>query len=231
MSEQSLEVRRSSWGSDDLALLCGIANAGGGRLIVAPEGKSRAKSARRMHRVFEEVPALTTQAFGFACAAEPIMDGSQLCLEITVPPATEPLSFGGSYYLYTSHGNERLRREELQSHFDAAAATPIPNAPAERHGQSPSSGESGPAAATKARPHQPTFKDRSIAAARDIYLTSTDEYVLKMLNANGRATAVKIATLLGVSESTVRRSFRHLREHGLIERVGSDKAGYWKVLI
>lgn len=73
------------------------------------------------------------------------------------------------------------------------------------------------------------FSARSIAAANNLDFTSTDEYVLRVLHSNGRATAVRIASVLGVSESTVRRSFRKLREYGLIERVGSDKAGYWRV--
>lgn len=75
------------------------------------------------------------------------------------------------------------------------------------------------------------FSARSIAAANELDLTSTDEYVLRVLHSNGRATAVRIATVLGVSESTVRRAFRKLRKHGIIERVGSDKAGYWRVNI
>lgn len=75
------------------------------------------------------------------------------------------------------------------------------------------------------------FSARSIAAANELDLTSTDEYVLRVLHSNGRATAVRIATVLGVSESTVRRAFRKLRNHGIIERVGSDKAGYWRVNI
>lgn len=89
---------------------------------------------------------------------------------------------------------------------------------------------------TRQRIVQPTnaknalFRERSLAAANDLNLTSTDEYVLKVLAANGRATAVSIADFLKVSESTVRRSFRKLRELELIERVGSDKAGYWKLL-
>lgn len=74
------------------------------------------------------------------------------------------------------------------------------------------------------------FRERSVAALNDLNLTSTDEYVLKVLIANGRATATAIAEFIGVSESTVRRSFRKLRDYELIERIGSDKAGYWKVL-
>lgn len=74
-----------------------------------------------------------------------------------------------------------------------------------------------------------TFAERSIAAAHKLDLTQTDEYVLQVLTTNGRATAQRIAQVLGVSERTVRRSFKKLREYGFIERIGSDKAGYWSV--
>lgn len=74
-----------------------------------------------------------------------------------------------------------------------------------------------------------TFAERSIAAAHKLDMTQTDEYVLQVLTINGRATAPRIANVLGVSECTVRRSFKKLREYGFIERIGSDKAGYWSV--
>lgn len=74
------------------------------------------------------------------------------------------------------------------------------------------------------------FSEKSIAAAHRLDLTQTDEYVLQVLTTNGRATAARIAQVLGVSERTVRRSFKKLREHGFIERIGSDKAGFWNVI-
>lgn len=77
---------------------------------------------------------------------------------------------------------------------------------------------------------QKTFAERSIAAANKLDLTQTDEYVLQILTTNGRATAQRIAQVLGVSERTVRRSFKKLREEGFIERIGSDKAGYWSIV-
>lgn len=86
-------------------------------------------------------------------------------------------------------------------------------------------------AATSIRPVDPdakTFAGRSIAAANDLDLTSTDEYILRVLNTNGRATAPRIAEVLGISESTVRRSFRRLKDLQLIVRVGSSRAGYWR---
>lgn len=79
----------------------------------------------------------------------------------------------------------------------------------------------------ESKPRYTPFSARSIAAANELDLTSTDEYVLRVLHTNGRATAVRIANVLGVS--TVRRAFRKLKKHGLIDRIGSDKAGYWHV--
>ncbi|WP_371317528.1 ArsR family transcriptional regulator [Adlercreutzia rubneri] len=38
-----------------------------------------------------------------------------------------------------------------------------------------------------------------------------------------------MAKNLNISESTVRRSFRRLRDLGLNARVGSDKSGFWQV--
>ena len=63
------------------------------------------------------------------------------------------------------------------------------------------------------------------------FRVSRDSYVARerKLTTNGRATAVRIAQALGVSERTVRRSFKKLRDYGFIERIGSDKAGYWSV--
>ena len=288
MAEPALEVHRNLWRTKDLALLCGIANAGGGRLVITPEERSRAKGVRKMHRAFEDIPALTLQSFGFSCATEPIMDGAQLCLQVDVPlppspfpsratttftakaatscctaprstpswpaiarkkaredrypPPRDPSAAPGSTLAEGltedpagSSANPQLAVDASLSSANApATAQPAGTAPGTSPGATPAQAAPAPPARPakpKGRPQQPAFKDRSIAAVRDIYLTSTDEYVLKILNANGRATAPKIATLLGVSESTVRRSFRHLREEGLITRIGSDKAGYWKVLI
>ncbi len=267
MSEHTLEIHRSQWHNDDLALICGIANAGGGYLIVGGSESTRAKNVRRMNKAFESIPQLTQQTLGFVCPAEPIMDGPHLCLEIAIPAATEPVNYDGLYYLYTSSGNKLLEGEELNAFLHQGLShgslVEKPVAAEEDSPQSeyldnitqpesddaahlslqttvPQKNDSVPArkngtSSAKKTPSQgqkvPVFKERSIAASNNLYLTYTDEYVLKVLTVNGRATAPKIASLLGISESTVRRSFRRLKNYGMIERVGSDKAGYWKVLL
>jgi len=38
-----------------------------------------------------------------------------------------------------------------------------------------------------------------------------------------------IANLLNVHEKTIKRDIKKLKQKGLLERVGSDKGGYWKI--
>ena len=77
---------------------------------------------------------------------------------------------------------------------------------------------SAPLARTDLPAIQSTARDR--AGQQNIGLTLNDEKVLAMIDIDGRLTASRIAKNLNISESTVRRSFRRLRELGLIDRVG-----------
>lgn len=119
-------------------------------------------------------------------------------------------------------GSQHAQAAKSFSHSTASSSSP--NAPSNA---SPSSSAQAPSPSQNAKP---TFKERSVAAANRLDMTSTDEYILKVIETNGRVTATRIAEVLGVSESTVRRSFRRLRELGFIERIGSDKAGYWRIV-
>lgn len=474
MDESYPIVRRPLWSEDDLKLVCGIANAGGGRLIVTASEPSKRGNFRKQQKTFEAIPLIAQRELGITCTTEPIMDGMDLCLEVIIPAAQDPISYHSNYYIYTNGTNKIISKAELNRlseknestgwedqlrlfmryedldpdvlsilradpslgdeahssddrgvinllesygvvdatnaaltntgvlllhkkphelipgafvqigffnadgeqersgrpargpltkqlegtlallmeehpsfgtaegtyeplsasaqealreallnalvHKDYQSGIPVnvsvypdriainnvgrpprswtmedllgshtsrPNNPAlaftlKRRGRfhgwgngiqlmiqkwaqndlpapifdlrademsvtfpfeesaSPASQKRTPAkripqtepptrAATKSNPDHATFKERSIAAANRLDMTSTDEYILKVIETNGRVTAVRIAAILGVSESTVRRSFRRLRELGFIERIGSDKAGYWRI--
>ncbi len=54
--------------------------------------------------------------------------------------------------------------------------------------------------------------------------------ILAMLRDNPRATANAMASALQVSDSTIKRHLKTLREQGRLQRVGSDKAGHWVVI-
>jgi len=56
------------------------------------------------------------------------------------------------------------------------------------------------------------------------------EPVLRTLLDNPRATNGDISAVTGLSRATVTRHLRRLKQDGLIERIGSDKTGYWHIL-
>lgn len=257
-STSEIVAYRPEWRDEDIALVCGIANAGGGRIVISPNISNRVKKMKRFKKTFERIPQLAWRELGLTCSTEPVMNGMNLCLEIQVPAAPHPIRYGSNYYLYNEGINsivpeelfDRLRTpsiktpqaviEVIQPSRDAQvpnntqatlqASASIADRQANEQEIAPSFPSATSATSAPSANHKPTFNETSIAAANRLDMTLTDEYILKVLETNGRATALQIAKLLAISESTVRRSFRRLREYGFIERIGSNKAGYWRVL-
>ena len=61
-------------------------------------------------------------------------------------------------------------------------------------------------------------------------LNPTQIRVLQEIRNNPKITKPKIAEILDVSKTTVDNAISVLRKYGYIERVGSNKTGYWKAL-
>lgn len=83
-SADTLRVQRDSWEQGHIALICGIANAGGGVLLVDSAGKNYAKGLTRMRKPFEQIPRITQKELGIVCVTEPVLDGAVFCLEVVV---------------------------------------------------------------------------------------------------------------------------------------------------
>lgn len=62
-----------------------------------------------------------------------------------------------------------------------------------------------------------------------INLSQTEERILSELRKNPHITKNEICDTLGIGKSTVARATKKLKDTGIIERVGSTKAGYWKI--
>lgn len=54
--------------------------------------------------------------------------------------------------------------------------------------------------------------------------------VIDLITTNNRITAKEIAELLGISLRQSERILASLKERKLIERMGSNKSGYWKIV-
>lgn len=68
------------------------------------------------------------------------------------------------------------------------------------------------------------------SAASSSMLTPTQKKILRALKRNPHLTKTKLADRLNVGKTTVDQGIAALKNNGLIERVGSNKTGYWNVL-
>jgi fido (protein-threonine AMPylation protein) len=72
-----------------------------------------------------------------------------------------------------------------------------------------------------------------VSAVNDTVKTQNDtvnDTVFYLIKQNSKITATEISEQLKISLSTVKRKIKEIKEKGSVERIGSDKTGYWKVI-
>ena len=53
--------------------------------------------------------------------------------------------------------------------------------------------------------------------------------ILKIMSEQNTVSAKELAQLLSITDRTIERDIKHLKELGLVERIGGGRGGYWKV--
>lgn len=59
-------------------------------------------------------------------------------------------------------------------------------------------------------------------------MSATQKAIIQLLRENPQITIREMASTLGKNETTISMNIRQLKEHGVVERIGSDKTGHWK---
>jgi len=59
---------------------------------------------------------------------------------------------------------------------------------------------------------------------------TVNDTVFNLIKQNNKITAAGISERLNISLSTAKRKIKDLKVKGTIERIGSDKTGYWKII-
>ncbi|WP_319574160.1 HTH domain-containing protein [uncultured Desulfobacter sp.] len=54
--------------------------------------------------------------------------------------------------------------------------------------------------------------------------------MVELLSRNNRITIKELAGELGVSDRTVKKHIKVLKDNGRLVRVGPDRGGYWKII-
>ena len=55
--------------------------------------------------------------------------------------------------------------------------------------------------------------------------------IIKLIKKNKEISTLEISKLLNVNQKTIKRDIQTLKAKGILERIGPDKGGYWKILI
>lgn len=61
-------------------------------------------------------------------------------------------------------------------------------------------------------------------------VTATQKQIVDILCKNNQCSAKKLAEQIGVSSRSIEKNIKKLKEYGILERHGSPKNGYWKIL-
>jgi ATP-dependent DNA helicase RecG len=75
------------------------------------------------------------------------------------------------------------------------------------------------------------FKTTQKATQKTTQKKSTRDRILEILNENPNLTRNEMANLLGKSQNTIKGHLAKLKSQNRVERIGSDRDGYWKVKI
>lgn len=70
-------------------------------------------------------------------------------------------------------------------------------------------------------------EDRNVVT--NVVLNDNEKLILELLRNDNSLTASKISEMISQSSRNIQRIMDSLRNKGLIERIGSNKSGYWKV--
>ena len=58
----------------------------------------------------------------------------------------------------------------------------------------------------------------------------TENTILLAINNNPKITIVELSRLIQITEIGIKWNIKKLKQKGLLQRIGSDKGGYWKVI-
>ncbi|MCR5444722.1 MAG: winged helix-turn-helix transcriptional regulator [Bacteroidales bacterium] len=62
-------------------------------------------------------------------------------------------------------------------------------------------------------------------------VNKTQKAILKLISKDNQITYDEMVLKIGVDRTTIMRNIAKLKQRGILERVGEDKNGYWKLNI
>ena len=61
-------------------------------------------------------------------------------------------------------------------------------------------------------------------------VTDNQQTIMRAIKANNKVTTSELAQIVGISQRKIKENISKLKEYGFLERIGSPKGGYWKIV-
>jgi ATP-dependent DNA helicase RecG len=113
MPEDQTTEWKAAWHDDHLKVLCGLANAKGGRLLLGYDDTGHALGVCDSKRLLEELPQKTPQILGITPSIQLLPANGFDTLEIRVAASTVPISLRGRYYQRNGSVTKELQGTSL----------------------------------------------------------------------------------------------------------------------
>ena len=73
------------------------------------------------------------------------------------------------------------------------------------------------------------MQEQKVTSKVDSNLNITQNRIVEIMRDNPQITISELSKIIGMNNSGIKKNIAKLKEDGVIERVGSDKSGSWKV--
>lgn len=101
------------WNDDHLKLICGFANARGGKIVIGINSKGNATGMLDIPRLMAHIPSVVKAHLGIQIGLTVNWDNFNKYLEVTIDPSSHPISYNGQYYYRHGNSNKELTGDEL----------------------------------------------------------------------------------------------------------------------
>lgn len=77
----------------------------------------------------------------------------------------------------------------------------------------------------------PTFVIIQAGDKKDVVFNATEEKIISFMRDNPNITKPELVKLVGLGKTSIDNYIASLKKKGALERVGSNKKGYWRVIV
>ncbi|NLL84405.1 MAG: winged helix-turn-helix transcriptional regulator [Lentisphaerae bacterium] len=110
MTNESQNIEfKGSWQDEHIKVVCGFANADGGRLYIGKDDRGKVVGVTNVGKLLEDLPNKLRDHLGLMPAINLHHEKNKPYLEIVVEPSTVPISFRGSYYWRSGSVRQELK--------------------------------------------------------------------------------------------------------------------------